>query len=467
MKVSGGVDLRDKPDLKLHGKIVGSSLTSLLTIYCTTVAFIFSVILSALNSDRGLGQLFWPSLFLSVLSGFAFIKCGGRLINGSSVASLGVFIFAGFAGLYASFESSGSRASGAIQGVLIAIVFMFVFQLALIASSPISLESVRVKSPVSSPAISRQARMAMGFLALMASTFGELAGVGAYTAPLGAVGILIIIDSSLLYGWRKKKLIISVFLASIFFFFYYQFIFSGFGRLTLAVLAVGIAIIFSFHIKTRALKILVLVGSCVALPILSIQRLKFLEETRGSTPLDSEGIGSVVGPLISFGHLIEAQLDHLLELSWGLTFWDTVTLWVPRALWPSKPRGFGVDIVQYTQPRLAGSEGFSDAAMFGGELVWNFGVIGAFLCIPFVAFAIYELNKRISFISLQNDTTSNFLSKITLFVLASGLLHFIWAGTYTYLVRIFVMLVFLWSFRLLLQLSVRKKFVSSSRFGLK
>src|SRR5699024_3168831 len=129
------------------------------------------------------------------------------------------------------------------------------------------------------------------------------------------------------------------------------------GRLVLAVMASGVAILFSLYMSTKRFKFFVLLSSFVALPILSIQRLRFLEETRGSEPLVSEGIGSVVGPLISFGRLVEARLSNDLDLSWGATFWDTVTLWIPRALWPSKPPGFGADIVEYTKPHLYGNEG--------------------------------------------------------------------------------------------------------------
>lgn len=444
-----GLDSHNLTHLKYGEKRTGRISVSSLVITATLlIAFLTSILLTSQTGVLEIEQLLTPAICLTLLSAFSFISCGGATLNASSVTSLGILIFGGFAGIYASQDVDGHIVVDSVRGVLVGISLLFVFQLLVMSTSPRATEQPEFERASSNASSSHKPRIGVGVLAITLSIFDALMG-GAYLAPLGFLGVLVLVDTALRSAKNKTRLAFSSILATVLMVFYYEVLFSGFGRLVLAVMASGVAILFSLYMSTKRFKFFVLLSSFVALPILSIQRLRFLEETRGSEPLESEGIGSVVGPLISFGRLVEARLSNDLDLSWGATFWDTVTLWIPRALWPSKPPGFGADIVEYTKPHLYGNEGYTDAAMVGGELVWNFGIIGAFISLLVFAYLINLLDKRIALMPSQADTFHNFLSRITLVVLAAALLHFIWGGTYTYLARIAVILIFLLCVRLL------------------
>lgn len=437
-------------DSLILGEVPQRSLFSGIFVYLTSVVFIISFLHGLWGGPLDLASLLVPSVILCFLSIHGFLKSGRQVINASSIASLGVFFFGGFAGLYTALGMNTARAEDAIFGVLIGIALLFIFQLLLLVATPSSLKYERMENPFGDKPAAAPQRFLVALIALALSIAGVFLGLRSYLGPLGILAIFVLVDLRLQGKRSGNRLTAGVLIfAIVLMFFYYEFIFEGFGRLVLAVMVFGVAILFSFHVKTIALKLAALGAALVALPILSWQRLQFLEEQRGTEPTESEGLGSVVGPLVSFGHLIEAKLAGLFDLAWGATFVDTVTLWFPRAFWPGKPLGFGVDIVKYTQPRLAGNEGFSDAALFGGELIWNFGVIGSFVALPFITWIIYKLNKLIAGLSRVPDTYSSFISRIMIVVSTSGLLHFVWAGSYTYLMRIFVLLFFLFCLKVL------------------
>lgn len=68
-----------------------------------------------------------PATVMSAFSVFSFFHCGGRVVNASSVASYGVFMFIGFPAIFAALGLYDSRQAFTPNSLLIVLILAFIF----------------------------------------------------------------------------------------------------------------------------------------------------------------------------------------------------------------------------------------------------------------------------------------------------------------------------------------------------
>lgn len=412
------------------------------------VAFVASAVAAMQDTFWPTAQsLVVPSALLCVAAIWGYLVAGGRMLNASSIASFGVLLFGGFSGVYFALGLNSAADGSLAPSVLVALAVLFTFEYLLI------IFQYRLGLNRDGPRSARIAvggvcaRSLFGLIIFAAGLGASVLGVSLVGAPLAILGIFLTADAFYRVGRVRTAIpgsLILLFLCWL----YWEFIFEGFGRLVIGVIACGIVSILAFYFRLRSVKIALLVGTSIALPLLVASRLDFLEQSRGTEPSESEGIGSVVGPLIAFARVIQASWSSKLEQTWGSTYVDAVTLWIPREIWPAKPLGFGADMVPVTQPYRVSTPGFSDAALFGGELVWNFGILGTFMALIAVVLLLTVIDRQyLSDLFLAEDRSALYF-RMMMVTLSASALNFVWAGSNLYVGRLqvsLVCLVVLWA----------------------
>lgn len=209
---------------------------------------------------------------------------------------------------------------------------------------------------------------------------------------------------------------------------------NSYGRLMLGSLGLALLVVISRRIRTRLVKAAVLLGSAPILLVFGNMRLDAVRDNYPDLPVKGTGLESVASPLETFGSLLDFHAAGALPYAWGETFWVALVSLVPRALWPTKPPGFGAELVLILHPELAGT-GHSDAALFQGEWLYNFGIVGLVLMVPIVGLAVWAVDRFLAWSGARP-----LLSRRALFlygaaiVVAAGLPDLAW-GAFTFAVR--------------------------------
>lgn len=354
---------------------------------------------------------------------WAFWQHGGRQVTAAGVYSLSSAAFVGYAGLWWAQNASDVVEATIFQATMVLyythIVAYYVFWRrtssaerypgVTVGSDRTSIWAVTTGAGVlaASIALSRVAPgLATGYTASAAAGVMLLA-IGLATRPKGAsLGL-----------WRT--LLAGAALAA-----YTQTIFTGFGRLTVATLAIAIAIAVASRMKGRRVKLAVVAGVPVGAFLLTQIRQSAVESV-------GNGPDSMQAPLETFGRLLRTDFEH----GDGSTLWATLTLFVPRAWWEGKPIGFGAELTEMLEPGLVGV-GHSMASTIGGEWYYNFGWIGL-LSLPVVVGLLVAWLDR----GLANALGGTFTIRRDVVVLtawiagAAGLSNLVWASTFTYVNR--------------------------------
>lgn len=370
-----------------------------------------------------------PATVMSALSVFAFFHCGGRVVNASSVASYGVFMFIGFPAVFAALGLYDSRQAFTPNSLLIVLILAFIFQAALVllsanrCSGDSSVGRIRDRSVES-----RVFRFSL--LVLLCALGAHVLGVSHVASGFSWLAI---IGGAVLTFWsdRVSTRIRGVSLMLVTFFVETGLSLGGFGRLNLAVLALSVVVVGSIALKSGWLKWGTALATGPVLIVLINQRLMFLEEHRSGAVDQSEGVGSVVGPVQSAATITEASLRGTVDLAWGETIFNAAVIWVPRVFWPEKPIGFGREIVAVTQPWLTSSTVHSDAGTFVGEAVWNFGVWGAPVYFIVLILGIRLLDRRIQALGQGVPHVGALFQLMTVAMLSGTLLNILWGSTST------------------------------------
>ena len=126
---------------------------------------------------------------------------------------------------------------------------------------------------------------------------------------------------------------------------------------------------------------------------------------------------------VDAGHLATRGFDDLLA---------TLLFWVPRALWPAKPVGFGFVLTLHFLPQLAGV-GHSMAATYLGELFaaarWP-AVAGGLMAVA----ALVAWGDRVMLAAVRSGRLS-LVRVVVLAILAAGMFDFVWVGSFTFFSR--------------------------------
>ena len=381
-----------------------------------------------------LSSLVIPGLLLSGLSTHAFLKTGGVVVNASSTASYAILLFCGFPAVYIGLGLYSPASRLPTGFILAAISMCFLLQLLVYAlASKTSAEPVRM------------ARTATGVgprILLSAMLFGgavlaRVQDVLVLAVPLGMLAILFAADAALSRPKLSSFVLASMY-ASTLSLVYAEIIFAGFGRLVLGVIGCALTILASLYFRTYWIKFGLLVLTAPALIYLSLSRLAFLQDIRGSSADSSEGIGSVIGPLVSLGHIVRALWVGAITPDPGSTFWAAIVIWIPRSVWPSKPDGFGTEMVSITQPQLFTTQAFSDAALLPGELVWNFGLVGGAVSMVVFVLLLRVVDRRMTRQAeggFPPQTAMAVVNRLLVVFIAASLLNLLWGGTFTFVSR--------------------------------
>lgn len=230
-------------------------------------------------------------------------------------------------------------------------------------------------------------------------------------------------------------------------------VFEGFGRLSvIAVAAAAVALVSERH-KRRFVKALSLLFLPVVISVLTfIRRL----EVFGDAEISPEGGDSDVSGIWVFREL--AELGSTLDYSWGESFFATATVWIPRALWESKPFGFGFELTLLLRPELAPA-GHSMVATLFGEWYYSFGWLGMLLCIPVIGISIWFVDSlRERWILRGMTSPAEVVTYLYLLLWIGFTVLLVWGGTFSVVSRL------LWPSFLLIAIYVScKVFVGSDR----
>lgn len=226
--------------------------------------------------------------------------------------------------------------------------------------------------------------------------------------------------------------------------------FNGFGRLNVASLGLCAPFLWSRNhnsptYRPKAIIVLLLPVFILAASYIGATR-NYLSPTlpTGSgllnyvgsgEALQMSGLASVGSPLATFGDLLRSERFGIgKNLGYGRTFFVALVSWVPRAIWPDKPPGFGRELAGELYPALP--EFVSIAALAHGEWYYNFGGLGLLLMVPATAFFLLLLDKGMA--RLMDDLSNSralLLKRAALTVLILGVADYLWVGSFTYAAR--------------------------------
>ncbi|NGM11412.1 hypothetical protein [Verrucosispora sioxanthis] len=380
----------------------------------------------------------WPrqgALVLSALSAlfglWVFWRDGACRITAVGLYHLAFALFVGFSGLY-QVARAWSDAAGASLFPALAICYFVQVTTWLLFWSGLGIPDL---PPDAGQADGRTAGWAMrcGAVLLTLAVAGSTMIPG--SVPLvnsaGFIGVLLL-SAGLLGGPMRRWLPLGAVVIGVAFAIYFIYLFNGFGRLVLGALALALLVIAAHRDRRRLTKSLVLLGAAPVLLFLAGLRAS---DASASPGVEEDGFESAVSPLHSFAQLLDLHAMGSLPMAMGETFLNAAVGLIPRAIWPEKPVGFGADLVPFLSPELAGTA-HSEAALWHGEWLFNFGLPGLALMIPvtgLVVRAIDWLLLRASSKPLDRPSAVGVYAGTIL--AAVGLFDLVWVGSFTYVVR--------------------------------
>jgi hypothetical protein len=365
---------------------------------------------------------------------WVFWRHGDGRITATGMYNFAFALFVGFAGLYQVATSPQAASSGSLLVAVAWCYFLHVVTWLLFwANEPTpSPDDV----PDSSPEVTRWAAWLGLFLLMAAVLMRALGADSMFLATVtGFVGTTLL-GVGLLRGpsghrWLYCSVAISAAFAA-----YAYYLFNGFGRIVLGSLGFGLLVVLAQRTRGKLVKLVVLLGAAPVLLTLAKVRILAVEQMRPDLPTRENGLESVVSPLRSFASLLDYNRMGLLPHGWGHTFWAALVVVVPRDFWPGKPIGFGAELVPFISPRMVGT-GHSEAALFFGEWLFNFGLPGLLIMVPIAGIAMRGLDQLLArAMCLPLDSRGAIMRYTTALVATSGVMDLMWVGTFGYTSRI-------------------------------
>lgn len=419
-----------------------------------TYSIVMAVEIVSPGSDQS--KLVPLGITLLVFDAYAFWHLGGRYLTASSTVSYAIAIFGAFPAIVVGAGASAGSVVPTLGALITAVSLSFVFQVAVVM-----LCGTRRNERAQQPMSPLRGELGIRWIILAVISFASavIAAVVGSTIVSSSLGMLAILLAALatFLSQNRAGSLAGGFLLIALSIGYMQFVFEGFGRLVLGVLGVGTAMIASIPGSRRFVKLGLAIITVPAIIYLSLQRLQFLQQLRGTAADPDEGIGSVIGPFNSSAVIIDAVNHGEIPLAWGNSILVALLAFVPRSVWPSKPDGFGTEIVPVTQPPLAGARGYSDAALLTGEFTWNFGPVLGALALVVIALVIRWLDTSM-IKAVESLSAPAGISRLLLVVTASSsLLHLFWGGFFTFTSRTYLALAILGATAILLAARGRKR----------
>jgi hypothetical protein len=380
--------------------------------------------------------------YLQVAFGiWVFWTHGGRQITAAGVYSLSSSIFVGFAAIWYA-DLYGEDLPPALRTATALCYFSHVAMYALFWRKSFILPNPEITHGAPEPLTKWLAQLGAAFL------------VGATAIRLFTVGI-VFVDSAAFVGigllavaWmvhtgapsRGRWYLLGSLAGAVV---YATVFFIGYGRLQLATLGIVLAAVAARRFKHRVVKLTLVLSIPGALFVFGAMRVAFMQELfpgAADTGAGTEngGIDSVINPLLTFSMVIHGIQSGSFGYGYGQSFLATALLYVPRALWPEKPLGFGAVLTRlllkpgtYAETGPAG--GNSLAALTQGEWFHNFGVAGIALMVIVLGPIVRWLDgvfQRLLSRPLASRTDVIALTCLALTV--GGMSDLVWVGTFTF-----------------------------------
>lgn len=378
---------------------------------------------------------FYATLALAVLATlfglWVFWRDGGSRVTAVGAYNLAFAAFVGFAGIYQATKAPINEPGVPLLTAIAICYFVHVSTWLIFWTRPVAPPHPRAVPHVNPTATwwaTRWGAMLLLLAVLLALTVGrEFPLVDA----AGFVGVTLM-GIGLLQAHRSRRLLHGV-LPAAGFVLYFTYLFTGFGRIVIVSLGLALFLILADGGRRRVAKSALLLA---AAPVVI-----FLGQIRATRPggsvanVDPDGLGSAVGPLRSFARLLSLNDLGLLPYDRGHTFLSAAVALVPRNIWPDKPVGFGAEIVPFLSPHLVGT-GHSDATLFFGEWLFNFGQLGLLLMVPVTGLAVRGVDRlRARVASLPTTTPRVIVGYLAGVLAVVGMFDLAWVGTFTYMAR--------------------------------
>ncbi|WP_346535161.1 hypothetical protein [Micromonospora sp. DPT] len=388
--------------------------------------------LTAIEDRRYYGTMVFAvlALFFGI---WVFWRDGGPRITVVGTYNLGFALFVGFAAAYHALRETSPELP--LFRAVTLCYFVHVLTWLLFWSAPSARPAT---SPVLrvDPAVSRWAvRWGLALLTLAVLLQLSLPEQDKHIIinAAGFVGVVLLSVGLLRTPLRKPPLVYGL-VPVAGFAVYCTFLFDGFGRIVVGSLGLALAaVLIDRSGRGRHVKVAILALTPVAVLVLArIRAAAPVESVVDNANRDIDGLYSVVWPLRDFAQLLSMNDLGVLPRAWGGTFYAAAVFLVPRAVWPDKPLGLGAELVPFLSPEMVGTNQ-SDAALFFGEWLFNFGVVGLALMIPAAGLAIQYLDRlarRITSVPLMTPRTV--LAYVTGIVLTVGFFDVIWVGAATF-----------------------------------
>lgn len=413
---------------------------------------------SAAFADRDLWLLFWlglsmvplfrfPVFGLSVLAqvsvvsllfGFwAFLTHGKNQITAAGIYCLSMAAFVGYAGLWWDANTSSTFSSTLVMPAILGHFSTL---------APFAIFWRRSDSGFRGGKFSVQSGLArimlfLGVGVVALSTAAKILTAAPFLDTGGFVGVTLVASAlcgdSNLRSWVSRGRSLAVLGAGLGL--YVLVFFEGFGRLTVVSLCIGVAVLMSGQFPRRLIKLgTVLIAPVMVLLITQLRRFLLAPQASaasiGSAPSATE-VDSMVSPLGDFGRVLSTPaLDGVGD---GSTFFATLVSFIPRAVWPEKPIGFGAELTARLEPEMV-SVGHSMAALSAGEWYFNFGMFGLLAMTGVLGFLIRTLDLRLlSALSGEAASTRRqVIQLVSLVFLIGGLADLAWVGSFTFVTRV-------------------------------
>ena len=219
-------------------------------------------------------------------------------------------------------------------------------------------------------------------------------------------------------------------LAFVCFVVFYTLLWTGFGRMMLARFFFVAFFFASMGMSVRRVRFLKAFALLLLPVFITISGLLRSDTaTVGNAIAEGNGIGSVISPMMFTERLYYDMRDGNFPMLYGESYVVTLLFFVPRSLWPSKPPGFGRQMVPWYQPRSR-HPGHSLAGTHLGEAFGNFGRAGVLIG-PLVLY-LYLFLIQVFF-----NLRKHFPNTQQIILLLCGVLYLasipdlLWGGTFT------------------------------------
>ncbi|WP_192378532.1 MATE family efflux transporter [Rhodococcus rhodochrous] len=377
---------------------------------------------------------------------YGFVQNGGNRISVPGVFLFGSGLFVFFPGVYMYYFDPFSHGPLAAISALNIAYLIQVILYHYVWNRGARTQSIVEKDPVRYTDLSWGAWV--GVTLATVGVIGSLAGVSlaGFSNAAAFSGIILFCVSAYRTPRRSYSWILYVFVG-ILFLAYSSFVFTGFGRLQLGTLGIAIAMTVSHRWSRRGVKIGILLAAAPVLLYLAQSRVEFTARLNPNQSADADGFSSVVGPFARFAESLHIYSTGGLPELGGLPYFASLVALVPRSIWPEKPEGFGAMLAQFFRPELNGT-GHSEAALHYGEWLFSFGLLSMMYLAVAVGFAVWALDRlMVKFTSASLWDRRGILTVSGIVILASGILDFVWGGSFTFVARIgprLVVLLVLW-----------------------